>query len=212
MRKFNHIWLLLLLSLVACEKSTIIPNEKLVDITTVNNRIILDIRYATENNFLHEAVYETARCFVLEAVAVKLDSIQVELEQQGLGLKVFDGYRPLSVQRKMWAILPDDRYVANPNFGSMHNRGAAVDVSLVDSSGNELAMPTDYDDFSEQAYFTFMDLPEQVLKNRDILRTVMEKHDFGIIETEWWHYHLHDYMDHPVLDLSFDEIDKLSKQ
>ena len=106
---------------------------QLVELTTINPNILLDIRYATGNNFLKETVYPSARCFLVRAAAMQLDSVQNELEQQGLGIKVFDGYRPFSVTKKMWEILPDDRYVANPKNGSRHNRGAAVDLTLVDS-------------------------------------------------------------------------------
>ena len=172
----------------------------------------MDIRYATTNNFLHEAVYNQPRCFVLEVVALKLDSIQKELQKKDLGLKVFDGYRPLSVQRKMWELLPDERFVANPAFGSLHNRGAAIDVSLVDSSGNELEMPTDYGDFTERAYLTYNGLPENIQKNRDYLKEIMGKYGFDTIETEWWHYHIRDYDRYQILDLSFEEIDAMNQK
>ncbi|MBD3226038.1 MAG: D-alanyl-D-alanine dipeptidase [Caldithrix sp.] len=177
-----------------------------VEINKVNSEIQLDIRYATTNNFLGQAVYEKPRCFVRYAVAVKLDSIQNELETIKLGLKIFDGYRPLSVQKKMWQILPDSRYVANPANGSRHNRGAAVDVSLVDSSGNELNMPTDFDDFSRRAHQDYYDLPAEVLQNRWILKTLMTQYGFTSIRTEWWHYDLKGWQQFPVTDQSFSEI------
>ncbi len=186
-------------------------NEPLVELKDYNGNIVMDIRYATTNNFLHEQVYPEARCFVRERVAVKLDSIQQELEQQGLGLKVFDGYRPLAVQYKMWEILPDDRYVADPKYGSLHNRGAAVDVSLVDSTGKELPMPTDYDDFTEKAYHSFNDLPAEVLENRKLLETIMDKYGFVSLETEWWHYHIKNYRQYPIMDISFREIKEQKK-
>ena len=181
--------------------------SRLVDIAQVNPNIILDIRYATTNNFLHEAVYPAARCFVLETVALRLDSVQRELETMGLGLKIFDGYRPYSVTRKMWEILPDDRYVANPSRGSRHNRGAAVDVTLTDSLGQELEMPTGFDDFSEKAGQNYMDLPQHVIENRVLLRDIMIKYGFTTIRTEWWHFDLKNYQKYPILDKSFEEID-----
>ena len=192
MIKYIHLILLLLLLIAACKPKEH-PAQNLVDITTVNSHIILDIRYATDNNFLSEAVYPAPRCFVLRAVAGKLDSIQKELENSGYGLKIFDGYRPYSVTQKMWEILPDERYVANPAKGSRHNRGAAVDLTLVDSSGNELAMPTEFDDFSEKAGHDYQDLPQYIKDNRTILRNIMEKYGFVAYINEWWHYDIADY-------------------
>jgi D-alanyl-D-alanine dipeptidase len=193
-------------ALLACTKLQ--PGSaRLVDIEQVNPNILLDIRYATTDNFLNEAVYPSARCFLLEPVAMRLDSIQRELETRGLGLKIFDGYRPFSVTRKMWEILPDDRYVANPKNGSRHNRGAAVDVTLVDSTGNELEMPTVFDDFSEKAGHDFMDLPQHILTNRSLLKEIMTKYGFMPIKTEWWHYDLKNYEQYPILDKTFEEID-----
>ena len=129
--------LILLAGLLSCNSK----DDKyiqLVDVASINKNILLDIKYATKDNFLKEAVYTQVRCFLVKEAALKIDSIQAELELQELGLKIFDGYRPFSVTEKMWRILPDDRYVANPKNGSRHNRGAAVDLTLVDSTGNEL--------------------------------------------------------------------------
>lgn len=183
-----------------------------VELKTINSNIVLDLRYATENNFLEKAVYPAPRCFVLRIVAVKLDSIQTELESMKLGLKVFDGYRPLSVQKMMWDILPDNRYVADPKDGSRHNRGAAVDVSLVDSNGIELEMPTGFDDFTEKASHDYFELKEIVIKNRDILKSIMEKYGFVSLKSEWWHYDLKNYNDYPVVDYSFKEIDDFNRR
>jgi len=182
-------------------------DSSFVNILNINPSIQLDIRYATQNNFLGEKVYQKAQCIVRYAVAVKLDSVQQELETIGLGLKIFDGYRPLSVQRRMWEVMPDSRYVANPKNGSRHNRGAAVDLTLVDRNGNDLAMPTDFDDFSEKAHHGFMDLPHQVLINRWILRTIMEKYGFERLESEWWHYDLKGWQKFAIRDVSFQALE-----
>ena len=182
-------------------------NVEFVEVIKVNPNIILDIRYATENNFLKRSVYPEARCFVRKKVAVQLDSIQNELETIGLGLKIFDGYRPLSVQRQMWEILPDSRYVANPANGSRHNRGSAVDVTLVDSTGTELSMPTEFDDFTERAHQDYLDLSSEVRRNRWILRNIMEKYGFSAIDSEWWHYDLKGWEVYTVTDLSFEDIE-----
>ena len=183
-------------------------NKSFVEVTKLNPNIILDIRYATKNNFLKEIVYPEARCFLRYKTAIKLDSIQKELETMGLGLKIFDGYRPLSVQKKMWAVFPDDRYVANPKNGSRHNRGAAVDLTLVDSLGNDLKMPTEYDSFSEKAHHSFISKDKTVMRNRWILKTIMEKYGFQRLKTEWWHYDLIGWQEYEIMDVSFDEIDK----
>ncbi len=184
------------------------PNNRFIEVTTLNPHIKLDIRYATKNNFLNEIVYPEARCFLRYTAAVKLDSIQKELELIGLGLKIFDGYRPLSVQKKMWDVFPDSRYVANPKNGSRHNRGAAVDLTLVDSLGNALEMPTEYDSFSEKAHHSFITPNKTIMRNRWILKTIMEKYGFTALQTEWWHYDLKGWQDYEIMDISFEEIEK----
>lgn len=204
----NRILLFLIIILYSCSNPK--PNVLFVELIDVNPNIDLDIRYATKNNFLKKAVYPSARCFVLKKVAQKLDSIQNELETRNLGLKIYDGYRPLSVQKMMWEILPDNRYVANPQNGSRHNRGAAVDVTLVDSMGEELRMPTGFDDFTEKAAHNFKELDEESIKNREMLKSIMEKYGFIHLKSEWWHYDLKNYNDYPVVDYSFEEIDKMN--
>ena len=125
-------------------------------------------------------------------------------------LKIFDGYRPFHVTKLMWEILPDERYVANPKDGSRHNRGAAVDLTLVDLTGAELKMPTGFDDFTEKAAHSYMNLPSEVIENRKKLRSIMEKYGFFAIESEWWHYDLKDYANYPILDYTFEQIDSLN--
>lgn len=202
---------LIFISLISCSKKEV-PTEKFIEISKLNPDIVLDLRYATENNFLKEQVYPEARCFLVESAAIRLDSVQKELEEQGLGLKVFDGYRPLGVQKKMWEILPDNRYVADPASGSRHNRGAAVDVTLVDSSGLELPMPTGFDDFTEKASHKYESLPDEIKQNRNLLKTTMEKYGFQSLDSEWWHYDLKDFAKYPVLDYSFEEIDRFNQK
>ncbi len=183
-----------------------------VEVQKINPRIRLDIRYATPHNFLHQAVYPEARCFLRYEAARALSDVQNELQKIGLGLKVFDGYRPLSVQKKMWKIMPNASYVANPAKGSRHNRGMAVDLTLVDSAGQALAMPTGFDSFSKRAHHDFWALPAKVRQNRWILKTVMEKHGFRPIRTEWWHYDYKGWKKYPVEDKSFKELEKTRKK
>ena len=180
----------------------------LVDIQKINPRIIVEIKYATEDNFTGKKLYDVPKCFLRKFVALKLDSVQRELEKVGLGLKVWDCYRPLSVQKILWSIVPDERYVANPAKGSRHNRGCAVDLTLVDSLGNELPMPTKYDDFTEKAHRDYYNLPDTVIKNRKILEDVMKKYGFIPLPTEWWHFDAQGWENFSILDIPLKELNK----
>jgi D-alanyl-D-alanine dipeptidase len=175
----------------------------LVDIEAINPRIRLDIRYATPTNFTHTVLYPRAKCFLRAEVAARLSRAQAELEQIGRGLKVFDCYRPLSVQKKMWALMPDERYVADPAKGSRHNRGAAVDVTLVTADGAAVAMPTEYDDFSERAHRAYLPLPAAAVSNRTLLEAVMTRAGFVGLPTEWWHFDVVGWEQYDVLDVAF---------
>ena len=174
------------------------------DVARLDGTIVLDIRYATENNFTHKAVYPVARCLLRADVADRLVRVHQALRSKGMGLKVYDCYRPLSVQKKFWAILPDERYVADPSKGSRHNRGAAVDVGLVDAAGNALEMPSEYDDFSEKAHRDYQAAPEAALKNRGILEEAMKKEGFVPLPTEWWHFDGPGWEAYPVSDFQLD--------
>lgn len=175
-----------------------------VELVKVSPRILIDIRYATDDNFMGKALYTLPKCYVRKKVAEKLHRIQERLEKRGLGLKVWDGYRPLSVQKLFWDLLPDDRYIANPAIGSKHNRGAAVDVTLVDVRGEELVMPTLFDTFSEKAHRNCVDLSEEALKNRDFLEAIMAEEGFVGLPTEWWHFDDADWKSYPIEDLSLE--------
>src|SRR5207302_168764 len=148
----------------------------------------LDIRYATENNFTHQRVYAEARCLLRRAVAERLARVQAALAVDELGLLVFDCFRPLSVQRRFWALVPDERYVADPRKGSRHNRGAAIDLTLVDAGGKPLDMGTDFDDFGPRAHRDFRELPQPALDHRARLERAMAKEGFTGLPTEWWHF------------------------
>jgi D-alanyl-D-alanine dipeptidase len=174
--------------------------ETLVNLKSYNSHIIIDLKYATADNFLKQKVYDDPTCYVLEILAKKLDKAQKMLEQDGLGLKVFDGYRPLSVQKRMWAIMPDTRFVANPQTGSIHNRAAAVDLTLVDSTGKELDMPTPFDSFAERAYQFSKEPTPQQKANRMLLRKVMQEVGLDYIKTEWWHYQLPNGKQYPIFN------------
>jgi len=153
--------------------------------------IVLDIRYATDNNFTEKQIYDCPRCFLRQTVADKLLKLQKDINKRyGMSLKLFDCYRPRPAQQKLWDIVPDARYVTPPNKGSMHNRGLAVDITLVGDDGQELDMGTEYDFFGREAYTTNTDLPKDVLKNRKVLTQLMLIHGLKGIRTEWWHFSL----------------------
>jgi len=167
-----------------------IRDSTFVNLNTSTKDFVFDLKYATADNFLKQPVYTCSNCYLRLEVARKLVQANKYFMSQGYRIKLFDCYRPLSVQKKMWNIMPDARYVANPNSstGSYHNRGSAVDVTLVDSLGNELDMGTPFDFFGEQSHFDFKDLPVKVLGNRILLREGMEMVGFNGIRTEWWHF------------------------
>lgn len=184
-----------------------LPYEaRLVDIHSVNDKILLDIRYATTNNFLKRKLYPVARCVLRGAAAKMLSRVQDDLAKQGLGLKVFDCYRPLSVQKLMWEMLPNSDYVANPAFGSRHNRGAAVDVTLVDRYGKALEMPSGFDDFTERSHRDYRSGTPQSLKNRQQLEDAMKKYGFIPLATEWWHFDAPGWDKFSILDIPFGAI------
>lgn len=183
-----------------------VDDAQLVDVQTISPNIKLDIRYATKKNFTHQTLYSQARCVLRGAVARKLAQVQADLESQGLGLKVYDCYRPLSVQKQMWEIMPDDRYVANPAVGSRHNRGSAVDVTLVDRTGKELEMPTEFDDFTDRAHGDYAGASPVAKQHRQLLKRVMEKHGFIALPTEWWHFDAAGWQQFPLLDVPMDRI------
>ncbi len=158
------------------------------EVIRLDSTIRLDIRYATDNNFVGEKMYDCARCLLRPQVARAVVAAHRELREQGYGLKMYDCYRPRPYQWRLWNKVPDARYVADPRRGSAHNRGAAVDLTVVDSLGNELDMGTPYDFFGEKAYPAYTNLPDSVLANRRLLARVMQRHNFLPIRTEWWHF------------------------
>ncbi|MFN3402746.1 MAG: M15 family metallopeptidase [Cytophagaceae bacterium] len=148
-----------------------------------------DMKYATEDNFLKKKVYSCSECLLRKAVADALIKVNEVFRSMGYSIKFYDCYRPVDVQKKMWEIYPDDRYVGNPNkSGSIHNRGGAVDITLVDAEGNELDMGTAFDHFGVEAHHKYSNLPKEVLENRRILKETMEANGFSSITSEWWHY------------------------
>ncbi len=159
-----------------------------VEITTDKHQILLHIKYATKDNFTSTRLYPCGRCFLREEVAKALLEVQHALQQKGYGLLLYDCYRPLTIQYKMWNIRPDPHYVANPAKGSMHNRGQAVDLTIVDSEGCPLDMGTPYDFFGKKAHWAYSALPAPIQNHRQMLLRIMKKYGFHPIRTEWWHF------------------------
>lgn len=161
----------------------------------------LDIRYATKNNFTHQVLYSDARCWLKKPVAEALSRVQSGLKIRGLFLRVYDCYRPLSVQEKMWELVPDERYVADPKKGSRHNRGAAVDVTMIDGGGNEVEMPSGYDEFSEKSNRKYSGASKKAKINRSILEDAMHTEGFVGLDTEWWHFDFNAWNQYPIQNI-----------
>ena len=185
----------------------------MADIRSVIPNVEFDFRYATTNNFMKQKLYPSIKTTYLRMDALtRLKLVQSELNSMGLGIKIFDAYRPYGITVKMWEMIHDDRYVADPSKGSGHNRGIAVDLTIVEvASQKELDMGTGYDNFTDSAHHSFMQLPPSVMKNRQLLKTLMEKNGFKIFETEWWHYSLPNANDYELLNLSFGELKRCSR-
>lgn len=177
-------------------------DNRLVDLASLG--IPLDIRYATADNFMKKPLYPVAKAYLRAPVARALAEVNRELATRGLGIKVYDAYRPYRVTEAMWEPIRNPDYVADPAKGSRHNRGAAVDLTLVDlRTGAELPMPTGYDDFTERAAHAFTDLPADALANRAILRDIMVKHGFEPLPSEWWHYDFKGWERFELMDVDF---------
>ena len=187
------------------------PAKKMIELKTFIPGIVYDLRYATANNFMHRLMYpdKTTITFMRQPAAEALQKVQKELNQNGLGLKIFDAYRPYSVTVKFWELVHDERYVANPSKGSGHNRGIAVDLTIINlKTGRELNMGTGFDNFTDTAHHAFTNLPEEVLQNRGLLKSTMEKYGFKAFDTEWWHYFLSNGDRFEILDIDFKKLMK----
>lgn len=179
------------------------PDKRLVKLDFVP----LDIRYATPNNFMKRPLYPLAKAYLRAPAAEALRNVQRELAAKGLGIKVFDAYRPYRVTEAMWEPIRNPDYVADPAKGSRHNRGAAVDLTLIDlRTGEELAMPTPYDDFTTRASHGFNELPDDVRANRALLREVMMKHGFEPLPSEWWHYDFRGWERFELMDVPLEAL------
>jgi zinc D-Ala-D-Ala dipeptidase len=190
------------------EKGAFRPPE-LVELILLDPTLKLDIRYAGSNNFLGRAVYSQARAFLQRPAAEALIRVNAALHAEGYGLVVFDGYRPWSVTKVFWDAMPEDKkeFVADPREGSKHNRGCAVDLSLIDlATGEEVAMPGGYDEMSERSHIGYTGGTEESRRRRDRLRKAMEAEGFEPYEPEWWHYNYREWREYPILNIPFEAI------
>lgn len=178
--------------------------EPLVEVATLIPDAIIDLRYATPDNFMKRAVYPTnARCLLLERSAKVLAAAAERLRAKGFRLRLYDCYRPSHVQYELWKVMPVPGYVADPKVGSNHSRGGAVDVSLCTLEGAPVEMPSSYDFFGKAAHHSFARGTASSRANRDTLRTAMEAAGFRRNPMEWWHYDLPDSASLPLRDEPF---------
>lgn len=170
--------------------NVIIDDTTFVNLKEYSQDFIYDMKYATEDNFLKAKVYDCAECYLRLKTVKALVEANKSFMAQGYRIKLYDCYRPLEIQKRMWKIVSNPKYVADPAKGSIHNRGGAVDLTLVDSDGKELDMGTAFDHFGIEASHDYQKLDIKVIQNRKMLKETMQKHNFKMFESEWWHYNL----------------------
>ena len=178
---------------------------KLVNIKSYGGNYSYEVRYATTDNFLKQQVYDCVQCLLIPEVAKALSAANHDFCELGYQVKIYDCYRPLSVQKKMWELYPNPRYVGNPyGSGSIHNRGAAIDMTIVTLDGKSLDMGSDYDHFGKEAHLNYPHT-DTIKNNRKLLWDVMKRNGFSPISSEWWHFN-YDAKNYglEVLDVDFD--------
>ncbi|NBL65098.1 D-alanyl-D-alanine dipeptidase [Flavobacterium sp. NST-5] len=183
--------------------------NNLADTTFVNLKdygkdFFYDMKYASEDNFLKEKVYNCDECFLRLKTVKALVKANQEFVKLGYKIKIYDCYRPLDVQKKMWDIVPNPTYVADPAKGSIHNRGGAVDITLTDYSGNEIDMGTKFDHFGPEAAHSYKNLSPEIITNRTLLKSIMLRSGFRSFDSEWWHYNLSNAQQMPLSNFSWD--------
>jgi D-alanyl-D-alanine dipeptidase len=181
---------------------------EMIELKSFVPNMVYDLKYSTKNNFTKQQLYKSGtQTFMRLEPARALAKLQRELNSRGYGLKIFDAYRPYSITKQMWELVHDERYVANPSKGSGHNRGLAVDLTIIRlETGKEIDMGTGFDNFTDSAHQNFKELPDSVLQNRKLLKESMEKFGFKPLDTEWWHYSWPNDRNYDVLDLKFEKL------
>lgn len=188
---------------------------RLIELITLDKTIKLDIRYATENNFVGKKVYPEARAFLQKPAAKAIVRVHKKLRKQGLGLVIYDGYRPWAITKLFWEVTPEDKrmFVANPEKGSKHNRGCAVDLGIFDlKTGLAIPMPSGFDEFTERASPNYTGGTDEERRNRDLLRKLMEAEGFAVNPNEWWHFDYKNWQDYAIYDIAFSEIGMVEKK
>ncbi|MBM3632897.1 MAG: D-alanyl-D-alanine dipeptidase [Alphaproteobacteria bacterium] len=179
--------------------SASLSHSSLVEITEASHNILLELRYATKNNITGARIYHDDRCFIHKDADVLLRKSIILAQEQNLKIKIFDAYRPRSVQEALWAHCPDPNYVMPPEKGSHHTRGVAIDLTLIDASGKELDMGTDFDDLSPRAHHGASTHAPQVAANRYMLLGIMMSAGWDFFQNEWWHYQVFKARDYPLI-------------
>lgn len=180
----------------------------MIEIIKLDDSLKLDIRYATENNFVGQVLYPQARAFLQLEPAEAIVRIHRRLKEQGLGLVIFDGYRPWSITKLFWEVTNEyeKKFVADPERGSKHNRGCAVDLSIFElATGKDLPMPSGFDEFTDRAAAAYSGGSADETANRELLIALMEAEGFTVNPNEWWHFDFKGWEDFPILDITFDE-------
>lgn len=178
--------------------------DELVDIASLSSEFAYEIRYATPNNFIGETLYDCAKCLLRPEVAEALVEANKFFHEKGYRIKLYDCYRPLDVQKKMWAKVPRATYVGNPyGNGSVHNRGAAIDMTVETLEGCHVEMGSDYDHFGRAAHIDNFNFSEEILANRKVLFEGMRKFGFSPIRTEWWHFSFRKNKSYKTLNIPF---------
>jgi D-alanyl-D-alanine dipeptidase len=183
--------------------------NNLVDLRVEIRSLKFDIKYATLDNFLNKVFYSSAKAYLVRQAAECLFKAQEDFNQLGLGILVWDAYRPLSVTKIFWDLTPTDKrsFVANPELTSVHNRGCAVDITLVDLATNiQLPMTSLFDEFNEKAKIKYVPNDMDQIKNRSLLIDVMQRNGFHVHADEWWHFNFNGYEEYSALDITIDEL------
>ena len=176
--------------------------KKLIEVTSEKvPGLVLEIRYATEQNITGKKIYADKRAWLREETIRKLAQVAWELEEKGYRLVLWDGWRPASAQKALWAAKPDGRFLTPPNRISRHTRGTSVDVSLADRNGKILEMPSDHDEFTDRADEDFSDVPKEVAQRARLLRKAMFRAGFSGVPDEWWHYDLRDWASYEPIEV-----------
>ncbi|WP_339919522.1 M15 family metallopeptidase [uncultured Flavobacterium sp.] len=186
------------------QNSVVVNDTTFVNLKDYSDDFVYDMKYATEDNFLKAKVYDCAECFLRLKTVVALVEANKEFIKKGYRIKLFDCYRPLDIQKRMWKIVSNPQYVADPDKGSIHNRGGAVDITLVDAYGKELDMGTPFDFFGEEASHGYDKLSEEVKNNRILLKSIMTAVNFNSFDSEWWHYNLKSGLKDKVSNVKWD--------